>query len=186
MDTQSQNFWLESIKKEAAVRLAWHSKYSKNFSTYAQSKSPGYDNIPAKGSAGIASRISKLNSSISKNTEAMTYSLTSKSQTAHKSDSALPVDANSLKCNDILHDMRPVSSQTHSLLYNGISALGEGRYAYLTKRKLKSPVEKYEFPILSSCQYGWKIMEYGIPKTSAYARTCVIKDSFYRPSGIIM
>eukprot|EP00795_Rhopilema_esculentum_P001958 gene1958-17498_t len=31
MDTQRQNFWKESIHKEATVRLLWHMKFSKEF-----------------------------------------------------------------------------------------------------------------------------------------------------------
>ena len=30
-DVQRQNFWTESIHKEAYTRLAWHEKYSKEF-----------------------------------------------------------------------------------------------------------------------------------------------------------
>ena len=79
--------------------------------------------------------------------------------------------------------MRPPSPSAQSVLYNGISAHGEGRYAYLKKRKTLTPVQKYEFPLLSSYQYGWKIMEYANPKPSPHARV-YIDSLFYRKRGI--
>ena len=86
-----------------------------------------------------------------------------------------------------LQDMRPSSPSTRALLYNGISAHGEGRFAYLKKRALLAPEEKYEFPLLSSCEYGWKILQLSKNlRPSEYGRTCIVRDTFYRNSGIIM
>ena len=85
----------------------------------------------------------------------------------------------------IYKDMRPPSEKTRVQLYSGISHHGEGRYAYLKKRYQKSPEEKFVFPLLSSNVYGWKIHDFGIPKCSPHARTRIVRDTFYRPSGII-
>ena len=176
MDSQLQNFWVESINKEASVRFNWHLKYSKRFATAASSATP-------KEVEG--SKVVKLNSSLSKRMEKpISPLIQTRIRRGYNSIDAKAAYKSTPSV--ILHEMRPVSSKTRSLLYNGISAHGEGRYAYLTKRKSKSPVEKYEFPILSSCAYGWNIVDYGIPKTSVFARTSVIKDSFYRPSGIVI
>ena len=191
MDTQLQNFWKESISKEAALRFSWHRRYSKQFSR---------DNRAAKSSAGtpfkptvvakparhssvpdgktVAERIRLLESERRRRDAANNADDLKEQPRLSKSAGALP-----------LRDMRPPTTGTRHLLYNGISAHGDGRYAYLRKRKMLTPEEKYEFPILSSCQYGWKIREFGghsQAKPSPHARVCVIKDSFYRNSGIIL
>ena len=179
MDTQLQNFWVESINKEASLRFSWHLKYSKKFAKGAVSIG---DPSKAPRKAALV-----FNSSVSDKIK--------KLENDQKKSKTLPASAPGFRATELqsksdgtsmMRDMRPASHNTHGLLYNGISAHGEGRYAYLKKRKEKTPEEKYEFPILSSCQYGWKIMEYANPKPSKHARTCVIKDSFYRNSGIIL
>ena len=40
-------------------------------------------------------------------------------------------------------------------LYNGISHDGQGRIKYLHSRNHRIPETKYNFPILSSWEYGW-------------------------------
>lgn len=181
MDSRLQNFWVESINKEESVRFTWHLKYSKKFAKEAAASSN-------KKQAGPAVAKMKLNSSLSKRIEKMEKEkelLSPGTQTGSTDKKATTDDSQSPPA-VIMRDMRPPSSKTRSLLYNGLGAHGEGRYAYLSKRKFKSPVEKYEFPVLSSCLYGWKIMEHGVPKSSPFGRTFVIKDTFYRPSGIII
>ena len=189
MDTQLQNFWIESINKEASLRFAWHLKYSKEFARGAVKKQSleAAPKPPKKAgltfNTAVTDRIKKIESEQKRHkTLPVKLSMSAEQHTkADKQDRLSKSDgAVSLK------DMRPPSQNTRSMLYNGISAHGEGRYAYLKKRKHKTPEDKYEFPILSSTQYGWKIMKYANPKPSAYARTCVIKDSFYRNSGIIL
>ena len=195
MDTRLQNFWVESINKEASLRFAWHLKYSKKFAKSAvkqQDPSTSAGDTAAAGTQAhksgnsVSERIKKIERDQKKHKslpaalsmsapQSSSKDREDKGERLHKSDGALS-----------LKDMRPPSQNTRSVLYNGISAHGEGRYAYLKKRKQKTPEDKYEFPILSSCQYGWKIMTYASPKSSPHARTCVIKDSFYRNSGIIL
>ena len=188
MDTQLQNFWIESIDKEASLRFAWHLKYSKQFAKkVVQQRQQNKTGLVL--SNAVTERIKKIeadreplcsapaadcNDGIMKGSSAR-----SPHQPAGRSQSARSDRITVMK------DMRPPSHSTRSILYSGISAHGEGRYAYLKKRKLLVPEQKYEFPILSSCQYGWKITELTTPKPSRYARTCVIKDSFYRNSGIM-
>lgn len=175
MDTQLQNFCVESINKEASLRFAWHLRYSKQFAKSA------FNSKPKKSGLNLNTNVSERIRRIESERKPLLRSAppsqggTGKDARLTKSDGALS-----------MRDMRPPSPNTQTLLYNGISAHGEGRYAYLKKRKALTPEQKYEFPLLSSCQYGWKIMEYANPKPSPHARTCVIKDSFYRNSGIIL
>ena len=197
MDTQLQNFWKESINKEAALRFSWHLRYSRQFSNserkVTKSASAGtksrqpdgkkrairHSSVPNGNT--VAERIRRL-----ENDKQRRDATTEKKEKAKsavndprltQSDGARPIS---------LRDMRPPTTGTRRLLYNGISAHGDGRYAYLKKRKTLTPEEKYDFPILSSCQYGWKIRDFGQAKSSPHARVCVIKDSFYRNSGIIL
>ncbi len=179
MGTQVQNFWVESVNKEASLRFVWHLKYSKKFAKGAAKRSvPSTKGTPTLVFKSSVSDKMKIENSKKCKTAPCFNSLakTPDHDQLSKSDGAITK----------MRDMRPSSQNTHTLLYNGISAHEEGRFAYLKKRKEKSPEEKYEFPILSSCQYGWKIMKYANPKPSQHARTCVIKDSFYRSSGIIL
>ena len=174
MNTQLQNFWVESINKEASLRFAWHLRYSKQFSKSGWKPKPQKSESHFRSS--VSERIKKMES------ERRPRSSLLATGTQREEDARLTKSDGALS----MRDMRPPSAYTRSLLFNGISAHGEGRYAYLKKRRSLTPEKKYEFPILSSCQYGWKIGECKNPKSSAHARTCVIKDTFYRNSGIIL
>lgn len=190
MDTQLQNFWKENINKEAALRFSWHLRYSRQFSKELRNKaakSAGAEKPDAKKAARqssvpngntVADRIRRLESEKQRR-DAKTGD---KGRDTVNEDPRLTQSDGALS----LRDMRPPTASTRQLLYNGISAHGDGRYAYLRKRKTLTPEEKYDFPILSSCQYGWKIRDFTQPKSSPHARVCVIKDSFYRNSGIFM
>ena len=180
MDTQLQNFWKESINKEAALRFSWHLRFSKQFSKeFAKSastkkpKAARHSSVPNGNT--VAERIRHLEKEKRLRDGKKGDDTVIENPRLTQSDGALS-----------LRDMRPPTAFTRQLLYNGISAHGEGRYAYLRKRKTLTPEEKYDFPILSSCQYGWKIRDFGQTKSSPHARVCVIKDSFYRNSGIIL
>ena len=175
MDNRRQMFLVEAFNKEEAVRFAWHLKYSKAFAKQAAAST----NKKLQTEAGMM----QLNSTIVKRIRNLEGEMkpecagTSSEVARGEGGGTQPV---------ILHDMRPVSPQSISLLYKGISAHEEGRYAYLNKRKMKSPEQKYEFPITASSLYGWKIMDFSTPKSSAFARTCIVRDTFYRSSGIII
>lgn len=194
MDTQMQNFWIESINKEASLRFQWQLKYSKSFAR-AVAKRQADSQPTTSMSSNIARHIERMENEL-KNDYPKPAGEASRSRgiTAEKGT----VKEEDLKLDDVegdditdralatfrFRDMRPASPQTRSELYKGISHHEEGRYAYLKKRNNKSPEEKYEFPILSSCVYGWKIGNNDMTK-SPYARTRIIRDTFYRRSGII-
>ena len=175
MDTQRQNFWKESIQKEAYVRLAWHEKYSKGFTTESakeirRKKRPDMVPKPVKTFKLPQIERSKKDDKAKKEAEAKA-SFAALAQT----------DPNAL-----LVEMRPASSGTKALLYKGFSKLGEGRYAYLQQRKLKKPEDKYEFPITNSWEYGWRlddvVKEMRAPH---FGRSRIVRDSFYRTNGIL-
>ncbi len=58
---------------------------------------------------------------------------------------------------------------------------------YLRERCKQTPEERYEQPVTSSMEYGWKLFEL-LPKSEmthpAFGKTGIIKDSFYRSGGL--
>lgn len=177
MDTQRQNFWVESINKEAAVRFAWHLKYSKKFAKKAikqQSDAARKSKaVPISNNSAISQQIKRMESEERRELEAA-------EETAPKSPTTKPSEVKKF------NEMKPVPRKIMSLLYDGISHHGEGRYAYLRARKGVAPEDKFEYPVLTSCQYGWRLGDHGLPTTSPFARTSIVRDTFFRYSGIIV
>ena len=176
MDTQRQNFWKESIDKEATVRLAWHMQFSKEFANKS-----------------IPLRKKKVDSFLPKIGAAQLVTANSNNARKIKYKATLPANFSPTKAKGdeetttLLIEMRPVTPLTKSMLYKGFSALGEGRYAYLQERKKKKPEQKYKFPITNGWEYGWKItdaMKNSTSKPAEFGRTRIVKDSFYRNNGV--
>lgn len=172
MDTQRQNFWKESINKEAFVRLSWHARYSKEL---------------VRDAAAIASKSRKQEGLKINALEAFKQEMAEKEKEKKEQDSQKKMEEKAKTDPDaLLVEMRPVSRETRDLLYDGFSALGGGRYAYLQQRKQKRPEVKYEFPITSSWEYGWRLDDaVKQQKSPSFGRTRVIRDTFYRPNGIL-
>ena len=171
MDTQRQNFWKESIDKEASVRLAWHVQFSKDLSSQSAIQ---MKNIHPKKKETLFPKIGTQNTLIQSNLN------------EQKLKMAKQMDKSTTKPT-LLVEMHPVTPRTKKLLYKGFSALGEGRYAYLQERKKKKPEQKYEFPITNAWEYGWKIteaMKQSLSKPAEFGRTRIVKDSFYRNNGV--
>ncbi|EDV28969.1 hypothetical protein TrispH2_000032 [Trichoplax sp. H2] len=175
MDTRRQNFWTELIQKEDYIRLTWHERFRRirkekaelNFAT-----KPVYRKEITR--AIQSEKLPKLT-----NLEASS-TLTRKIKV--ESDK---VESDGPSASAVLFEMRPPSSKTKSLLYKGYSAIGEGRAAYLQARKIVNPEGKYEFPLTSSLEYGWKISDVNSDiKQTKFGRSRIVKDSFYRSNGV--
>ena len=195
MDTRQQNFWVENIEKEAALRFAWQLRYSKQLGKNITKQPPGKQDQPALAGKSfkqnITDQIEKIQTklpAINGSGKERTGSSQSRSKHIGRSSPATSTSSSckpSRKVKFPKTDMRPPTAGTRALLYDGISAHEEGRLAYLRKRKLIKPEDKFEFPVLSSCQYGWKILDYvKEPQRSKFARTCIVRDTFYRRCGI--
>ena len=174
MDTQRQNFWKESINKEANVRLLWHTRYSKEFAERSFAVKP-------QKKEGMVFK-SKEQALGSKTVGKDEKKATGKAKKPGENKAAAA--GTTAEPESLLIEMRPVSSDTRSLLYKGFSALGKGRYAYLQQRRLKKPEEKYEFPITSAWEIGWKINDCVKPVKPQFGQSREIRDSFYRSNGI--
>ncbi|KAJ0049966.1 hypothetical protein NL108_014295, partial [Boleophthalmus pectinirostris] len=53
--------------------------------------------------------------------------------------------------------MRPASPQTRQSLYQDSSHQGRGRSQYLRRRGQMLPEQKFDFPLVSSWEYGWRL-----------------------------
>jgi len=84
-------------------------------------------------------------------------------------------------------EMRPVSKDLKSKLYDGFTKEGKGRYQYLHDRYKASPEDKFQFPILNSWEYGWRlgdVVKKEDIKKPQYGRTKIVADTFYTRTGI--
>ncbi|XP_071961659.1 protein SPMIP1-like [Antedon mediterranea] len=172
-DVQRQNFWTESIHKEAYTRLAWHEKYSKEFARESR-EGQGVARKRRPNMVPKVHAIPELNTKTKVDKE--------KAKKKEKPDLAALGGDNP---DALLVEMRPVSRDVKDQLYKGFSKEGTGRYAYLQIRKIKKPEDKYEFPLTSAWEYGWKlddvVKEFRAPQ---WGRSRIVKDSFYRRNGI--
>lgn len=176
---QRQNFWTEAIHKEAYTRLAWHERYSKAFARESR------EGIARKRRPNMVPQVNVESMKTKKPAEPSQSlgDLAAKKEARKKDLAAIAAD----NPDDLLVEMRPVTPNVKGQLYKGFSKEGTGRYAYLQIRKLKKPEIKYDFPITSSWEYGWKlddvVKEFRAP---AFGRSRIVKDSFYRTNGIFL
>ncbi|XP_022081181.1 uncharacterized protein LOC110974115 [Acanthaster planci] len=176
-DVQRQNFWTESIHKEAYTRLAWHEKYSKEFARESRR------GIARKHRPNMVPNVvATLKARKPAAEQSHSLSELAAKKEARKKDLAAMASEDP---DALLVEMRPVTPAVKDQLYKGFSKEGTGRYAYLQIRKLKKPEVKYDFPITSSWEYGWRlddvVKEFRAP---AFGRSRIVKDSFYRTNGI--
>lgn len=181
MDTRLQNFWKESINKEMTLRFAWQARYANKDRSNKKTAGVKPTIAPTANMAAhnsIAGKIKRLEVEIrAENSDGNV----SQSMNICSAQARTAADAGGAPASD----MRPASALTRSLLYKGLSVHGEGRYAYLKRRKMIVPDQKYLYPVLSSSDYGWKILDHAKLERSPHGHASVIKASFYRNSGII-
>ena len=84
-----------------------------------------------------------------------------------------------------LVEMKPADDKTKALLFDGFTKEERGRYQYLRARTAANPEDKYEYPLLSSWEYGWKLNDVAQTfKTPAHGRSKIVEESFYRRNGV--
>uniref|UniRef100_A0A672YHE4 Sperm microtubule inner protein 1 C-terminal domain-containing protein n=1 Tax=Sphaeramia orbicularis TaxID=375764 RepID=A0A672YHE4_9TELE len=60
-----------------------------------------------------------------------------------------------------------------------------GRSQYLWRRGQMKPEEKFDFPLLTSWEYGWRLDNYTLDyRTPCCARSSVVKNTFYARNGV--
>ncbi|XP_071349388.1 protein SPMIP1 [Trachinotus anak] len=176
LTTQSQNCYREQIHKEMLTRLAWNSRYAKLYPSCCNPRNNSREStqlpqLPADPCAALppVTRIPK-------------------SQSALPPPPPLPPPVLSVEGDGQLSVppmMRPVSPQTRQTLYQDSSHHGKGRSLYLQRRGQIRPEEKFDFPLLSSWEYGWRLGDYALDyKTPSRARSSVVKNTFYARNGV--
>ena len=82
------------------------------------------------------------------------------------------------------YEMLPPDPKMKDKLYDGFTREGKGRYQYLRERSQILPEYRYTFPVTSSAKYGWKIGEEVQLQKPRYARSRVVRDTFYTRNGV--
>ena len=179
-NTQIQKFLEESYNKERDARLGWF----------------------VRGKAGEEQRSSKqldvfrkkIEAAAPKPSERLLELRDIKPKSYHKR--TMKHDDNLLKLaaakqtsrdGDLMVDMRPVTPHTRGKLYDGFTKEGKGRYQYLMDRYQTIPEAKYQFPVLSSWEYGWRlsdVIKKEEIKKPPFGRTRIVADTFYTRTGI--
>ncbi|KAM4582533.1 protein SPMIP1 [Fundulus diaphanus] len=167
LTTQSQNFYTEQIQKEVSTRLAWKSRYAKRYPSSYHSSEP--TKLPQ---------------------------LTPDTPIVPRNQSDLPpppllppppplLPKEEKQHLDVPPLMRPVSPQTRQALYQDSSHNGRGRSLYLRRRSCIRPEEKFDYPLLSSWDYGWRLGDYSVEyRTPSCARSSVVRSTFYARNGV--
>lgn len=180
-NTQIQKFLEESYNKERDARLAWYLKLSRGEQgSQVVGKSKQYEVFRRK-----IENAPKIAEDMGKRLPRLQPKQFHKKRT-NVDDNLVKLAAD--KPDSMLVEMRPVTPKTKKLLYHGFSKEGTGRYLYLQNRyKTFIPEQKYEFPITSSWEYGWRlgdvIQKEDIKKPKA-GRTRIVADTFYTRTGI--
>ena len=170
-DTRSQNAWKELIEKEALTRVSWHRTFEPQRQEDEWFKRAFYQQATSKpiGRSLPAIVVPPRPKPRSDTQEAM-------NQLTKKLDAERNPNA--------LKEMYPVRREHRDLLRNGFSKEGKGRWEYLNARQEMSPEHKYQYPLSTTMEYGWKLAHSGQEyRTPAHARSKTIEDSFYRPNG---
>ena len=168
MDTRAQNSWKELIEKEASTRVQCRIRDEETKdedewfkrSKYTQSRPFSVNQLPT-----------------------ITFP---PRPVRHKPADILLEHASKLKDGTkTLNEMKAPDEKTKKLLFDGFTKEEKGRYQYLRARTAANPEDKYEFPLLSSWDYGWKLNEVAQKfKTPPFGRSKIVEESFYRRNGV--
>ncbi|CAF1627243.1 unnamed protein product, partial [Adineta ricciae] len=170
-DTRSQNAWKELIEKESVTRISWHRKFQATSNEDEWFKRAFYTQATSKPVSQTLPTI------VLPPKPKRRYD---SSDTINQLREKLDVEHNP----DILKEMYPVKKEHQRLLYDGFSAEDKGRFRYLKVRQEFAPEQKYQYPISSSMEYGWKLDENAHHyQTPIHARGKFIEESFYRTNG---
>ncbi|KAE8298890.1 hypothetical protein D5F01_LYC03399 [Larimichthys crocea] len=186
LTTQSQNCYREQIQKEMLTRLSWKSRYAKLYPSccnprYKSTEPTQLPRLPAAPRTVLPPPVTR----------------TPEKQSDHPSPpppptlppSPLPpppvLSSEGERSLNVSCLMRPVSPQTRHALYQDSSHHGKGRSLYLQRRGQIRPEEKFDFPLLSSWEYGWRLGDYTLDyRTPSRAKSSVVKNTFYARNGV--
>ncbi|XP_041634311.1 protein ATP6V1FNB [Cheilinus undulatus] len=172
LTTQSQNCYREQIQKEMLTRLAWRRRYAE---LYPSCYNPGNINTKTPQQPHLPADPRAVPPTVTSTPE-------KKSDLLHPPPSVASSEEGQLSVAPL---MRPVSPQTRMALYQESSHHGKGRSLYLQRRGRIRPEDKFDFPVLSSWEYGWRLGDYTLDyRTPSRAKSSVVKNTFYARNGV--
>ncbi|KAM7005530.1 LOW QUALITY PROTEIN: protein SPMIP1 [Tautogolabrus adspersus] len=181
LTTQSQNCYREQIQKEMMTRLAWKRRYAERYpscynpgDTSAETTQlPHLQPVPADHRPVLPT---------------VTMKPEKKSDLSPPPPPLPPPPVVSLDEEGRLSVAPPHETcfpQTRSALYQESSHHGKGRSLYLQRRGQIRPEERFDFPVLSSWEYGWRLGDYTLDYvTPSRAKSSVVKNTFYARNGV--
>jgi len=194
-DLTRQRYLVESYNKERDTRLRWY------FNTYKTKQ--GSD---TKTNKQYEVMLRKLQAACPKPTEELRQLKMKKESRRNVEEFQVSDSDNSVKLPQITDstvsepsvrthkgspdtlpsltgDMKPVDDETFRRIYEGLSREGNGRYGYLKTRNSVGPEVKYQYPVVSSWEYGWRlgdVIKVEDLKNPEFGRSRIVADTFYR------
>ncbi|XP_060897825.1 protein SPMIP1 [Labrus mixtus] len=170
LTTQSQNCYREQIQKEMMTRLAWKRRYAEHY--------------PSCYNPGNTSAETTQLPHLPADHRTVLPTVTMKPKPPPPPPPPV-VSLDEERRLSVAPLMRPVSPQTRSALYQESSHHGKGRSLYLQRRGRIRPEERFDFPVLSSWEYGWRLGDYTLDYTTpSRAKSSVVKNTFYARNGV--
>lgn len=170
MDTRAQNSWKEQIEKEAMTRIMVKLQKDEKADDDDWFQRKKYKENSQPSIAFNPNEIKYPPKPVKVSPSAQAIELTRQLQASGA---------------NLLSDMKKPEEQVSKLLYEGFTKEEKGRYAYMKERKKVNPEDKYDYPLTSAFEYGWKLNEVGTQyKTPANGRTKIVEDTFHTRNGV--
>ncbi|XP_075880924.1 uncharacterized protein LOC142887293 [Nelusetta ayraudi] len=188
LTTQSQNCYREQIQKEMLTRLSWKSRYARLYPSCSGSQQHSHAHNaqlpPLSSEPGtVLPPVSRTPGNHPAPPPPHPPPPQHPPSPAPPLPSVHPSEGPALCTAPPL--MRPVSPRTRKALYQDSSHQVKGRRLYLQRRGERRPEEKFDFPLLSSWEYGWRLGDYPLDyKTPCCAKSSVVKNTFYARNGV--
>ncbi|CAH8507094.1 unnamed protein product [Schistosoma turkestanicum] len=149
-DTRSQKVLEEVYEKETISQLNWFLKCQEAKKLHGSEPLTAtvINDTPLPDISNILSKSNKQQ--IEKDKEEI-----EQSKQTDSSEKKETQEETAEKTFDVGPDMIPPSPDVLKLLYEGISTEGKGRYRYLRDRCKLNVEDRFQYPILSSMEYGW-------------------------------
>ncbi|XP_059175834.1 protein ATP6V1FNB-like [Physella acuta] len=175
-NTQMQNFWKETVEKEASARLQSFAKMRCQERSKPRQLEVFRKRIEDnKPSDTVFEKLPPIQ------TEA--------NFSRKKADLNAPLGLDAVTTAVLeAPEMRAPSPMVLKSLYDGFTKEEKGRYIYLKQRHQTIPEVKFAFPTLSSWEYGWRlgdVIKKEDIKKPKFGRTKIVEDTFYTRNGLM-
>ena len=195
-DICRQRYLEEIFNKERDKRLNWYFKTAKERSQNGDQRSKQIEVMSRKLEAAcpkpteelIRLREKRRNAALAASVDKTVADDTKLPDISRSQDRVAAVKATTSDVPYLpLVDMNRADTPTKQKLYDGLSKEGKGRHAYLASRHKLDPDNKFNFPLLSSWEYGWRlsdVIRVEDLKNPTHGRSRIIAETFYRNNGL--